>query len=137
MFGWGKPKDDSTAILAITTEARLNGIEQRVARCEVEIRDIHGVVMELRGKMAVDAHFDQMIERMAAVEKSSDAKAHSIGKLEGRIDGIYQILAGMKDALAKSSDQGVAQAAKNISVNTFVNGEHAIQMGKNSEQQIK
>jgi hypothetical protein len=112
-------------------------MEQRVARLEVEVRDIHGVVMEVRGKMAVDSHFEQMIERMAAVERSSDLKAHSIGKLEGRIDGIYQILAGMKEALTRSSDQGLSQAAKQITVNTFVGDEHGIQIGKNNEQRVK
>lgn len=134
---WFGKSDDRTAILAATTETRLAAMEQRLTRLEVEVKDMHGNVMELRGKMAVDSHFDQMIERMAAVEKSSENKANSIGKLEGRIEGIYQILAGMKEALAKSSDQGVAQAAKNISVNTFVNGEHAIQLGKDSEQHVK
>lgn len=137
MFGWGKTKDDSTAIFAATTEARLQSFEQRLARLEVEVRDMHGTVMELRGQMAVDSHFDQMIKRLEAVERSSEAKANSIGRLEGRIEGVFQILAGLKDALARSSDERVSQAAKNISVNTFVNGEHAIQLGKDSEQHVK
>jgi TolA-binding protein len=134
MFGWGKTRDDSTAIFAATTEARLQSFEQRLTRLEVEVRDMHGNLMELRGKMAVDSHFDQMIERMAAVELSMGDKAHSIGKLEGRIEGIYQILTGMKDALAKSSDQGVAQAAKNITVNTFVADKQGNQIGEGNSQ---
>jgi uncharacterized coiled-coil protein SlyX len=136
MFGWNRQKDENTAILAATTDARLDGIEQRMTRCEVEVREVHSVVMELRGKMAVDSHFDQMIERMAAVERSSDLKAHSIGKLEGRMDAIYQILSGMKEALAKSSDQGLSQAAKQITVNTFVGDEHGIQIGKGNELKV-
>jgi uncharacterized coiled-coil protein SlyX len=134
MMAWWNRGEDKTAILAATTDARLGGIEQRVARLEVEVRDMHGVVMELRGKMAVESHFDQMIERMSAVELSVGDKAHSIGKLEGRIDGIYQILAGMKEALAKSSDQGVAQAAKQITVNTFVSDRQANQIGQGNQQ---
>ena len=135
-MAWWSRGEDKTAILAASVEARLGGVEQRVQRCEIEIRDIHGVVMELRGKMAVDSHFDQMIERMSAVERSSEIKANTIGKLEGRIDGIFQILAGMKDALAKSSDQGLSQAAKQITVNTFVGDEHGIQIGKGNELKV-
>lgn len=133
-MAWWSKSEDKTAVLAATMEARLNGVEQRVARLEVEVRDIHGIAMEMRGTMAVDSHFDQMIERMAAVEKSSDMKAHAIGKLEGRVEGMFQILAGIKDALARSADQGVAQAAKQITVNTFVSDKQANQIGEGNKQ---
>lgn len=137
MFGWGKPKDDSTAILAITTEARLSGIEQRVARCEIEIRDIHGVVMELRGQMAVDAHFDQMLKRIEAMERVSESKANAIGRLEGRLEEVCRALQGFKDALARSSDERVSQAAKNITVNTFVADKQGNQVGdSNNNKQV-
>lgn len=135
-MAWWSKGEDKTAILAASVEARLGGLEQRVARLEVELRDIHGRVMELSGKMAVDAHFDQMIERMAAVELSIGDKAHSIGKLEGRMDAIYQILAGMKEALSQSSDRGLSQAAKQITVNTFVGDEHGIQIGKGNDLKV-
>lgn len=135
-MGWWSKSDSRTEILAATTEARLNAMEHRQARLEVEVKDIHGTVMELRGKMAVDSHFDQMIERMSAVERSSEIKANTIGKLEGRIEGVFQILAGIKEALARSSDSGVSQAAKQIVVNTntFVSDKQGNQIGSNNEQ---
>ena len=130
-------RNNRSEVYAATADARMSSFEHRVARLEVEVRDMHGVVMEMRGQMAVDSHFDQLIKRMEAVERSSEIKANTIGRLEGRLEGMVQILAGLKEALSRSSDTGMAHAAKQITVNTFVSENQANQVGEGNYQKEK
>lgn len=125
----------SNAVVQAKTEARLFALEQRVARTELELRELVVDVSRMSGILDADEHFQQVKERLSALERSSDDKAGSLGKLEGRLEGVLRMIDGIREALAHSSDAGVSSVAKQITVNTFVADSQQNQAGNDNFQQ--
>jgi len=125
----------SAAVVQAQTDARLSALEQRVARTELELRELVIDVSRMKGILDADEHFQQVKERLSALERSSDDKAGSLGKLEGRLEGVLRMIDGIREALAHSSDQGVSSVAKQITVNTFVADSQQNQAGNDNSQQ--
>jgi len=88
----------------------LKAVKEALSKLEVQVRDIFGELKELAGKVSVSLEVDFINSQLKEVGSVNLQQQDALGKLSATLQGIQEVL-------AKSSDRGVAEAAKGLIIN--------------------
>jgi hypothetical protein len=89
--------------------------KEEIAKLSVMFLDLLSEVKEIAGVLSVNVQFDQMAAQIARSENVNMTQAAQIGEVVGTLKAISEVL-------AKSSDKGIAEAAKSIVFNVSGGG---------------
>lgn len=98
-----------------------------MAKIEVDVREQFGLIKELSGRVSVTSAIDGLREDVGRVQTVNIHQSREIGQIMG-------VLESIQSAMAKSSDKGLAEAAKGITINTFTGDSATVAQGHHVAQ---
>ncbi len=116
------PPDDKTFW---KLEANVESLEKRVTQTEVVIRQIEGLMHELKGQISVNIQFELLAKQVDAINNQNLVYQREIGEIAGAIKAISQ-------ALERSNDATIRQAAKSININVDAGSQGSTTVGGNT-----